>query len=80
MPQLLDDFIGRNTITSILAWPKFRMYPGVHGIDAHISPLAAPHQSERFAAVSRIRSADRNFSEVHPDQQNLKLTLRNMAG
>ncbi|AXF24350.1 hypothetical protein CUJ89_29035 [Burkholderia pyrrocinia] len=40
----------------------------------------ALHPSERFARNSSICSTQRNFSEIHPDQQNSKLTRRNMAG
>ncbi|AWV03287.1 hypothetical protein DM992_28860 [Burkholderia sp. JP2-270] len=41
---------------------------------------ATLHPSERFARDTSIRSGQRNFSEIHPVQQNSKLTLRNMAG
>ncbi|MBA9829379.1 hypothetical protein DI458_06275 [Burkholderia contaminans] len=40
----------------------------------------ARHPAERFSRDSTIHSADRNFFEIHPVQQNSKLTLRNMAG
>ncbi|RQS30931.1 hypothetical protein DIE03_13955 [Burkholderia sp. Bp8992] len=40
----------------------------------------APHPMERFARDIPIHSDHRNFLEIPPDQQNSKLTLRNMAG
>ncbi|OXI41555.1 hypothetical protein CFB49_18435 [Burkholderia sp. AU17457] len=41
---------------------------------------AALHPPERFAGDFHVHSIEWNFSEIHPVQQNSKLTLRNMAG
>ncbi|MCR4466062.1 hypothetical protein [Burkholderia sp. SCN-KJ] len=42
MRILLDDFIERNTSAAIVVPPKCARHPGVHGIDAHLSPPARP--------------------------------------
>ncbi|RQR37673.1 hypothetical protein DIE23_05680 [Burkholderia sp. Bp9143] len=50
------------------------------GLTRAFHHLIALHSTERFARGSSNRSAHRNFSEIHPVEQNSKLTLRNMAG
>ncbi|RQU82120.1 hypothetical protein DF049_01425 [Burkholderia cenocepacia] len=50
------------------------------GLTRSFRGLAAPHPAERFARDFPIRSIQWNFSEIHPVQQNSKLTRRNMAG
>ncbi|RXV69104.1 hypothetical protein D1006_28855 [Burkholderia stabilis] len=60
-----------------------RNSPGIRvctGLTRAFRGRGALHSTERFACDSPIYSGHRNFSEIHPVEQNSKLTLRNMAG
>ncbi|RQZ20020.1 hypothetical protein DIE14_30120 [Burkholderia sp. Bp9017] len=60
-----------------------RRLPGIRvstGLTGAIRNLGGPHPTERFPRVPTINSIHRNFLKIHPDDQNSKLTLRNMAG
>ncbi|RQS24370.1 hypothetical protein DIE06_00915 [Burkholderia sp. Bp8998] len=50
------------------------------GLTRTFHHLIAPHSTERFTCDSPNHSVHRNFPEIHPVEQNSKLTRRNMAG
>ncbi|RQR88074.1 hypothetical protein DIE11_00860 [Burkholderia sp. Bp9012] len=50
------------------------------GLTRAFHRLASLHSTERFFFHAQKYSANRNFSEIHPAEQNSKLTLPNMAG
>ncbi|ONX58833.1 hypothetical protein A8F26_33645 [Burkholderia cenocepacia] len=50
------------------------------GLTRAFRSSGALHPSERFTCDRPVRSVKRNFFEIHPVEQNSKLTRRNMAG
>ncbi|AXK61764.1 hypothetical protein CN645_04265 [Burkholderia sp. IDO3] len=60
-----------------------RHFPGIRvctGLTRAIHGLGALHSTERFSCDTTINSIHQNFFEIPLDEQNPKLTLRNMAG